>query len=156
MTQQNCHPEPVEGYKNKHHMINTVTYMLRRTYFPNGTNGELFGPSKTELCKTIELPWKENKRRESCIPEGRYLLKKRTSEKFKQHLILMAVPGRDLILIHPANNAIKELAGCIAPVTELTGPGTGNTSRIPFNKLRDEIYALIENGYDVYIEITKK
>lgn len=68
----------------------------------------------------------------------------------------MAVPGRDLILIHPANNAIKELAGCIAPVTELTGPGTGNTSRIPFNKLRDEIYALIENGYDVYIEITKK
>src|SRR5690606_32462981 len=107
---------------------NQATYMLRRTYLTGGTNGDIFCPDKTERCKTIELPWLENAKRKSCIPAGRYRLKKRFSENFKHHLILMDVPDRSLILIHPANNAQKELAGCIAPVTTITGPGTGNTS----------------------------
>ena len=137
-------------------MENQATYMLRRTYLTDGTNGDIFGPDKTERCKTIELPWLENAKRKSCIPEGRYRLKKRFSEKFKHHLILMDVPDRSLILIHPANNAQKELAGCIAPVTTITGPGTGNTSAIPFGKLRDEIYELIDQGVEVWLEIVKK
>ncbi len=34
----------------------------------------------------IELPWIENKKQVSCIPEGVYELKPRFSEKFKHHL----------------------------------------------------------------------
>ena len=91
---------------------------LIRTYFPNGTNGELYHAG-SRLCFTIELPWKDNHAGVSCIPEGRYALVKRYSQKFHWHLQLNAVPGRDAILIHPANNALLELRGCIAPVSIL-------------------------------------
>ncbi len=33
----------------------------------------------------------------------------------------MGVPGRKDILIHPANDALLELRGCIAPVSVLMG-----------------------------------
>ena len=41
---------------------------LCRNYFPNGTNGLLYDEMGELLCFTIELPWKNNERRESCIP----------------------------------------------------------------------------------------
>ncbi len=50
-------------------------------------------------------------------------------------LILQNVNARSLILIHPANDASKELQGCIAPVIQLTGIGKGVTSRIALEKL---------------------
>lgn len=64
-------------------------------------------------CATLELPWRGNDRRVSCIPPGRYIVAPRTSERFKKHLHIVDVPGRDWILIHPANY-VSELAGCIA------------------------------------------
>ena len=69
-----------------------------------------------EVCKTIELPWEENLRNISCIPEGDYLLGLRHTERLGDHLVIEDVPGRQGILIHPANDAKKELRGCIAPV----------------------------------------
>ena len=44
---------------------------LTRTYFPDGTNGKLECEGKL-ICNTIELPWKNNEKRVSCIPEGKY------------------------------------------------------------------------------------
>jgi hypothetical protein len=64
-------------------------------------------------CKTMELGWNDNKRRVSCIPEGLYKVKKRTSNKYGVHFHLQNVPGRDLILIHPANFS-RQLLGCVA------------------------------------------
>jgi C4-dicarboxylate transporter len=49
-----------------------------------------------------------------------------------------------LILIHPANNAKKELKGCIAPVTSLTGIGTGSASRFAFEKLIAKIFSAMK------------
>jgi hypothetical protein len=40
-------------------------------------------------------------------------------------LQILNVPGREYILIHPANEALRELRGCIAPVRLLTGAGNG-------------------------------
>ena len=77
------------------------------------------------MMYSIELPWKENQTGVSCIPEGRYELVKRWSPKFLRHLQVMNVPGREYILIHPANEALQELKGCIAPVCFLTGAGKG-------------------------------
>ena len=108
---------------------------LTRTYFPEGTNGKLECEGKL-ICYTIELPWKKNEKKVSCIPEGKYFIRKRYCQKFKWHLELMDVPNRKFILIHPANNALRELNGCIAPVTKLSGPGLGLMSRKAFEKLK--------------------
>jgi len=101
---------------------------LIRTYYPEGTNGQIFYCGCLMLY-SIELPWKDNHTGVSCIPEGKYELLKRCSPKLSRHLLVMNVPGRKLILIHPANDASHELRGCIAPVTLLTGEGKGIRSR---------------------------
>lgn len=71
--------------------------ILKRNYFPDGTNGELFFKGK-KVCNTIELPWKENQRRISCIPEGKYFIKKRFSAKHRWHFEILSVKNRDCIL----------------------------------------------------------
>ena len=113
--------------------------MLHRAYFEEGTNGALFNSGKF-LCHTIELPWNNNKRNISCIPEGVYEVEPRFSKRFKHHLILKAVKGRSFILFHPANDALKELQGCIAPVTYLSGIGKGVFSRDAMQKLLSLVY----------------
>jgi hypothetical protein len=121
---------------------------LTRTYFPEGTNGKLMCEGKL-LCNTIELPWKNNEKRVSCIPEGRYFIRKRYSQKFNWHLEVVDVQNRSYILFHPANNALKELNGCIAPVTKLSGPGLGLMSRKAFEKLKTFVYAALDSKESV-------
>jgi Family of unknown function (DUF5675) len=125
-----------------------MTIVLKRTYFPLGTDGKLECEGKF-ICYTIELPWKENEKRVSCIPEGKYFIKKRYSKKFKWHLELVGVPNRKFILFHPANNALRELNGCIAPVTKLSGPGLGLMSRIASAKLKDLVYKILDKNESV-------
>ncbi|MFD2909796.1 DUF5675 family protein [Flavobacterium ardleyense] len=116
---------------------------LTRTYFPEGTNGILPCEGKI-ICNTIELPWKKNEGGVSCIPEGRYFIRKRYSVKYKWHLEVMDVSDRKYILFHPANNALKELQGCIGPVTKLSGPGLGLMSRKAFTALKDLVYTALD------------
>jgi len=121
-----------------------VVLELSRTYFPDGTNGKLECDGKF-ICNTIELPWKKNETKVSCIPEGKYFIKKRYSNKFKWHLEVLDVINRSLILFHPANNALQELNGCIAPVTKLSGPGLGLMSRKANAKLKDLVYKALDS-----------
>jgi hypothetical protein len=95
------------------------------------------------------LPWKNNETKVSCIPEGKYFIKKRYSNKFKWHLEVLDVKNRSLILFHPANNALLELNGCIAPVTKLSGPGLGLMSRKAFAKLKELVYKALSNNESV-------
>jgi hypothetical protein len=125
---------------------------LKRNYFPEGTNGHI-EYNGTTICNTIELPWKNNEKMISCIPEGKYLLKKRYSAKFKWHIEITNVPSRGAILFHPANNALKELNGCIAPVTKISGAGLGLMSRKAFAKLRTLVYQELDKGKKVLIII---
>jgi hypothetical protein len=122
-----------------------MVLLLSRTYFPDGTNSKLECEGKF-ICNTIELPWKKNETKVSCIPEGEYFIRKRYSNKFNWHLEVMNVENRSLILIHPANNALLELKGCIAPVTKLSGPGLGLMSRKAFSKLKDFVYKALNNN----------
>ena len=126
---------------------------LTRTYFPDGTNGKLECEGKF-ICYTFELPWKNNEKRVSCIPEGKYFIRKRYSQKFKWHLEVVDVENRNLILFHPANNALKELNGCIAPVTKLSGPGLGLMSRKAFEKLKTLVYPILDKKESVELLIT--
>ena len=127
---------------------------INRTYHPNGTNGNLT-INGVFICYTIELPWHHNLQQVSCIPEGTYKVVPRFSKKHAAHLLVKAVPGRDLILFHPANNAIKELRGCIAPVTKLLQPGIGTASRVAFNKLMATVIPAIGNE-QILITIVKQ
>lgn len=126
--------------------------VLHRTYFKEGTNGALFYQGKF-MGFVIELPWLENKRTISCIPEGHYTLKPRYSEKFKHHLQLENVTNRNLILIHPANNAKKELQGCLAPVTALNGLGKGLNSNLLFQKILSLCYQSFDRKETVTLTI---
>jgi len=72
---------------------------LIRSYFPCGTNGELYLNGE-RICFTIELPWLGNKPRLSCIPEGRYEIEKRFSEHHGWHMHVKDVPRRDLAWQH--------------------------------------------------------
>lgn len=126
--------------------------MLIRSYFPGGVNGEIFYEGK-QVCNSIELPWKDNEPQVSCIPEGKYELEKRHSEKFGWHLLLRDVPERELILIHPANDAKKELQGCIAPVVILKAEGKGLRSRIAVEQVKELVYPALEKGEQVFLII---
>jgi len=132
-----------------------MVLVLKRTYFSEGTQGVLEW-NGTLVCYTIELPWLNNQRRISCVSEGEYILQQRYSPKFGWHLHLMNVPGRDLILIHPANDAKKELLGCIAPVTNHTGIGKGSNSRKALEKLKKLVYTVFDRNEEVKIIIQSK
>lgn len=125
-----------------------MVLVLSRTYFADGTNGKLECDGKL-ICNTIELPWKQNEKKVSCIPEGRYSIRRRYSDRFKWHLEVMNVENRKFILIHPANNALLELNGCIAPVTQFSGPGLGLMSRKAFYKLKDLVFKVVDRDEDV-------
>lgn len=125
---------------------------LIRTYHSKGVNGVLLFEGQ-ELCRTIELPWRNNEPRISCIPEGRYRLRKRYSEKFKWHFEICDVPGRQYILIHPANCVELELKGCIAPVLHHHGAGRGQSSLIALSRLKALLYPRLDQGQKVYLTL---
>lgn len=127
---------------------------LLRTYYPEGVNGVLLIDG-VKTCNTIELPWKENQSKISCIPEGTYELSKRYSQRFKWHLLLNKVPDRNFILIHAFNDALKESKGCIAPVSVLTGNGKGIRSRVALQLLLSIVYPELEQGQSIFITIKK-
>src|SRR5580704_8552546 len=125
---------------------------LIRKYFLEGTNGRILLQDRL-ITYTIELPWKDNQARVSCIPEGRYELVKRWSLKFGRHLQIMDVPGRELILIHPANEALRELKGCIAPVFFITGAGKGIRSRMALETLTSLVFGVLDRPEQIFITI---
>ena len=125
---------------------------LSRTYFPDGTNGILECGGKI-ICLTIELPWKNNETKVSCIPEGKYQLTKRYSLRFGWHLLVNNVVNRSYILIHAFNDTVKESKGCIAPVSVLTGNGKGIRSRLALQLVLSIVYPELEKGNKIFITI---
>lgn len=63
-------------------------------------------------CKSLELPWRENKRQLSCIPAGSYKISKWNSPKHGACIKIHNVEGRTNILIH-AGNYKRQTLGCI-------------------------------------------
>lgn len=80
----------------------------------NATVGVLFDDTLDELCKILELPWKDNKKGVSCIPAGKYRVIRHNAPSKGPSFWIQNVPKRSEILIHVANHT-SELRGCLAP-----------------------------------------
>lgn len=127
--------------------------ILKRRYHRGGTNGEFLYGGQV-ICESIELPWKNNERKVSCIPEGRYRLFVKHFPVNGKRLAVGSVGGREEILIHCANDAILELQGCISPVTKATAPGKGIFSRIALERLEELAIPVIDAREEVWLVIS--
>lgn len=80
-------------------------HLLRQATSAHGTEGILRLPHLGVEFFTLELPWKDNTPRLSCIPTGSYSAAIRQSPKFGLTYHVKNVPGRSYILIHSGNFA---------------------------------------------------
>ena len=88
--------------------------LIRDAFTDKSTIGKLYFDGEF-YGHTLELAWKDNEKRVSCIPKGVYEVKKRHTEKSKykyEHLHILDVPNRDLVLLHIGNYP-KNSKGCI-------------------------------------------
>ena len=111
----------------------------RYEYADDATFGTLYVPDVSGNViefATVELPWLENVRRISCIPEGSYLCQDYSSKRFPNVWEILEVDGRDYILIHAGNSA-NDVLGCVA-VASFRRPGKRyiSKSREAIQKLR--------------------
>ena len=79
------------------------------------------GVKKIFECNTLELPWKENKNRISCIPDGAYWCEKYSSPTPGRGTVFQFsnVKGRSNVQIHKGNYH-TDILGCILPGAGLT------------------------------------
>jgi len=126
---------------------------LQRLYRDGWTDGLIFIQGIL-LCRSIELRWANNKRNVSCVPEGVYPVAIIQHPKFGECLQINGVKGRSGILVHVANDAQKELRGCIAPVFSLSGNGKGQHSRLALNYIIENLKNSGEKEH--FIEIKSK
>lgn len=90
------------------------TLILERVYLPTETLGSIYDEDGSFLAKSMELPWKDNQRSVSCIPEGTYRVIKQPPKADRPYWYfrLPNVPGRSGILIHRISY-VSGLKGCI-------------------------------------------
>jgi hypothetical protein len=104
-------------------------YEMPRIYLPASTVASIYSPGGDLICKTLELPWRNNAistdpRFASCISEGIYLVAWQPAKPTRpyEYFRIMHVPGRhwhedikaSSCLFHRANKA-EQLLGCVAP-----------------------------------------
>ena len=89
--------------------------LIRDTFSSESTIGELFLNGE-RFCDTLELPYKDNQKSISCIPEGVYKVRLRLPRESATrnyiHLLVKDVKDRSYILFHIGNTA-KDSRGCI-------------------------------------------
>lgn len=103
-----------------------------------GTAGLIITPSGRDF-PAIEQPWNGNAIGKSCIPAGRYTVRRDTTGRFQWYEIENVPGGRTEIEIHPANHA-SELRGCVALGLSRSRNGYSvNSSRKAMQAFREEM-----------------
>lgn len=93
---------------------------------PDGTFGVLLAEGRP-FALTLERPWRDNRRGESCIPTGQYLCTRVRSPKFGPTWEVRNVPERSHILFH-AGNIFEDSHGCILVGEQFAQWTDGTTS----------------------------
>ena len=97
-------------------------------------------------ARIIELPWKDNQRNVSCIPDGKYGLVKHNGTIFKNVFRLENVPNRTAILIHKGNTT-ADIQGCILVGTSFWGQGVAQSA-----KALEKVRPFLEKSNTIVIE----
>ena len=119
-----------------------------------------FSPTFGVLCQepmgvpfavTLELPWRNNAKRKSCIPDGEYICKRVKSPKFGDTFQIMNVPKRSHILFHKGNR-VRDLLGCVAvgeQFDHLNGELAILSSKHGYNEFMDLVSGVNEFELDI-------
>jgi hypothetical protein len=111
--------------------------------------------------KTLELPWLNNQRRISCIPEGQYKCVKHKSPKFGNSFWVKDVPGRSEILIHVGNYAasknpktgVPDTLGCILPGVAFADiDGDGYADITSSGAVMKKLYEIMPDEFNLIIK----
>lgn len=90
-----------------------TAYLYRNIPTSAGTFGIFIIPEANWCCMSLENPWEDNARNESCIPAGEYICQFMQSARFGCKMYqVQNVSGRFGILFH-AFNFVIETDGCI-------------------------------------------
>ena len=129
--------------------------IIRDTFTEESTIGKLYVNGE-EFCDTLELAWRDNQRRVSCIPAGEYKtrirLPRESASRDYIHLLVEDVPERDYILFHRGNTA-KDSRGCVLVGQSRKQDFVGN-SRLAMDLLMKEIIHL--GGENIKLIIKNK
>lgn len=137
--------------------------VLQRTKFFTGHTRGILSLNGAKICETLELPWKDNEKDISCIPEGEYVVNGRDFGKYQaiyqaklDHKVSMwvtKVDGRSNILIHTGNTA-KDTLGCIlvGEKYDFGAPFIANSMKA-YQKLYEAIKIHIEPQSGIWMEI---
>lgn len=108
-------------------------FTLPRVYIPTETLGSIYGPDGTMVCKSLELPWRNNaigktSDEASCVKEDTYIVEKQEPKPSRPYgyFRFRKVEGRTVnkyvldmngepmssILIHRIT-FVKDLLGCV-------------------------------------------
>ena len=102
------------------------------------------------LAETLELPWRDNQRGISCIPEGTYKCELAPSPSRGYSVYwLQNVPGRQDVQIH-IGNFPKDIRGCI-----LVGEERG-VDQVVHSKRAFDAFMARMGGKDFTLTIEKK
>lgn len=122
---------------------------IKRIYTKsNCIQGVMFINGKPECC-TLELPDNNNQKNISCIPVGKYSVKKHLSPTFGNVFLIENVVGRTDILIHQGNTA-EDSKGCVL-VGERFGVLDDNPAVLASRDALAKIKNLLPNSFSLVI-----
>lgn len=134
---------------------------MLRVYLPDRTLSSLYNPQAGMISKFLELPWRNNERSISCIPEMKVLVTKeepipaddpnteidesggRKARPYK-HFRLHNIPGRSGVLWHPGVD-VRHSLGCQLPGSRFT-----NTEHPTLEGSKKKLEWLVENLPDKF------
>ena len=129
--------------------------IIRDEFTDKSTVGKLFLDGEM-FCYTLELPYLDNQRSISCIPEGQYKVRLRTAKESATrdylHLLVKDVKDRTYILFHRGNTS-KDTRGCIL-VGQSCQQNRVNNSTLAMDLLMKEIVNL--GGTNINLIIKNK
>lgn len=104
-------------------------------------------------CKTLELPWKDNKQNISCIPKNHYEAQKHVSPNFGKSIWIKNVPNRTEILIHKGN-FYTDILGCVLVGEKYVDiDGDGHKDVTNSTNTTEELYSLIPNEAPLFVNV---
>lgn len=104
------------------------------------------------MCYALEDSDELSASSHGCIPAGRYEITLYPSPRFNcEVLLLLHVPGRDMIEIHPGNTE-ADTEGCILPGMSRTGDAVVE-SLSAFKLLREHVRRAKAAGLSVFLTI---